>query len=289
MLLLSVIAAFALEHYFRWGSEYRQFDWFVSLSEKTEELLIEHNFYHQWYGALLVVLLPVIALVFILSLLSGPIYWLLILPISAGILFYSMGPKSLYQKLDQYMDALERGDEESAYLTLKQAQSEASNDIPNSEDPARNATRFILVESHKRYFGVVAWFLFFGPAGALLYRLAHQYKLICIEKSDDNHLEHINQIIHWLDWAPSRLTSFFNLLTGDFVAGFYRFKDYWLESQASNSQLISETGVSALGLQMGVVDEALQENKEAVAMVMRTAIIYIVAVILLSPFSLWAI
>ena len=285
MLLLSVLIVFALEYYFRWGSEYRQFSWFESFQNKLSDLVGEQDFYHGPGGVLLIILLPTLILGIVFSLLSGPLYWLLALPLTVAVLFYSLGPKSLEDTMERYNAAVERGDCEAGYLILKQ--NEESTDIPESEELSRNATRFILVESNKRYFGVVVWFLFFGPCGALVYRLAHQYHQQCINQNIGNHLDFSTQLIHWVDWVPARMTSIFNLLTGDFVSGFYRFKDYWLEAQASNDQLISETGIAALGLKMGYIEPERNENKEAMAMVMRTGIIYLVAIAILSPLSFW--
>ncbi len=285
MLLLSVLIVFSLEYYFRWGSEFRQFSWFESLQHKLRELIGEHEFFHSGAGVLLIVLLPTLILGIIFSLLSGPLYWLLALPLTVVVLFYSLGPKSLEDTMERYFAAVARGDCEAGYLILKQ--NEESTDVPESDELVRNATRFILIESNKRYFGVIVWFLFFGPCGALFYRLSHRYHEQCVAQNVDNHLAFTTQLLHWIDWVPARMTSIFNLLTGDFVSGFYRFKDYWLEANASNDQLISETGIAALGLKMGYIEQDRSENKEAMDMIMRTGIIYLVAIAILSPLSFW--
>lgn len=285
MLLLSVLVAFALEYYFRWGSEYRVFKWFHLLEAKINELLGEQHFYHGWLGLLLIILTPVLFLGILLNALGGALYLLLVLPISIATLFYCLGPKSLEKTMDAYFSAVDRGDKEAGFLILEQ--DENTPDIPQSEELERNATRFILIESNKRYFGVIVWFIFFGPCGALFYRLVHEYQELCIEKELDEHLLLTNKLMHWVDWVPSRMTSIFNLLTGDFVAGFYRFKDYWSDPYASNEQLISESGIAALGLKMGYIDDQRDENREAMDMVIRTGIIYLVAVAVLSPLSFW--
>ncbi len=285
MTLISVLIVIALEYYFRWGAEHRSFSWFNSLQEKLEDQFAEHSFWSGWGGVSLILLLPILALWLFLSIFSGPLYLLILFITACIVLFMTIGPKPLNTSLKTYFDAMERGDEEAAYLALQQEA--ALEDVPESEDLVRNATRLILVESQLRYFGVIFWFIFLGPFGALFYRLAHLYHCSCKQNANDEHFQLTGILLHWLDWAPARLTSLLFLLTGDFVNGFYRVKDYLVDLDANNNQLISETGIAALGIDIGMADSDLQENKDALAMVERTVIIYLVAVAVLSPLAFW--
>jgi len=285
MTLISVLIVVALEYYFRWGAEHRSFSWFNSLQEKLDDQFAEHSFWSGWGAIALILLLPILALWLFLSLFSGPLYLLILFITACFILFMAIGPKPLSTSLKIYFDAMERGDEEAAYLALQQEA--VLEDVPESEDLVRNATRLILVESQIRYFGVIFWFIFLGPFGALFYRLAHLYHCSCKQNANDEHFQLTGTLLHWLDWAPARLTSFLFLLTGDFVNGFYRVKDYLVDLDANNNQLISETGIAALGIDIGMADTEVQENKDALAMVERTVIIYLVAVAVLSPLAFW--
>lgn len=285
MTLIAILLVFALEYYFQWGAEYRQFDWFYRLQETLEDKWGELGFFQGWGGVVLILGLPPIILWLLLSLLSGFFYYTVLLLVSCCILFLTLGPKPLKHSFSTYLAAMERGDEEAGYLSLQQEC--PGEDIPQSDDLVRNATRLILVESQTRYFSVLCWFIFLGPFGALFYRLAHLYYCYCKRQEYDEHLTILTVLLHWLDWLPARITSLLFLLTGDFVNGFYRVRDYLTDLNASNRQIISETGVSALGIKLGMSESCLQENKDALAMVERTWIVYLVAVVALSPLTFW--
>lgn len=285
MALISILLVFALEFYFRWGAELRTFSWFESFHAKLEELLSQYSLFYGWLGIALILLLPSLALWSLLGLFDGFIYYLLLLIVSSAVLFMCLGPKPLKDSFESYFAAMERGDKEAGYLALQQEST--SEEVPQSDDLVRNATRVILVESQSRYFGVIFWFILFGPFGALFYRLTHLYYCTCLTEENEEHLEKMTHLLHWVDWAPVRITSLLFLVTGDFVNGFYRVKDYMFDASASNRQLISETGVSALGIQLGMTDSCLQENYDAMAMIERTMIVYLVVVVGLSPIIFW--
>jgi len=285
MALISVLIVLALEHYLHWGAQYRSFNWFESLLEKLEEQFGENKFWQGWGGIGLVLLLPIVFLWVFLSVFSEPLYSLILFITSCAVLFLSIGPQSLTTSFKSYFEAMERGDEQAGYMALQQESK--LNEILEADDIVRNATRLILVESQTRYFGVIFWFIFLGPLGALFYRLSHFYHSYCKENANDEHFSLTTSLLHWLDWAPVRVTSLLFLLTGDFVKGFYRVKDYFVDLDANNQQIISETGVAALGIDIGMSDSNLQENRDAISMIERTVIIYIVVVAVLSPLSFW--
>lgn len=285
MTLIAVLIVISLEYYFCWGEKYRSFKWFDFLIEKLEDSFSNQSFWHSWLGLGVVLLGPVILLWLFLGLFSGVFYSLVLFITACVVLFMSIGPRALTPSFKTYFEAIERGDQEAAYLLLQQES--VLGDIPESDDLVRNATRSIFIESHNRYFGVIFWFIFLGPFGALFYRLVYQYYSICKQNANDEHLQLLGQLMHWLDWAPARVTSLLFLLTGDFVNGFYRVKDYLVDLDANNQQIISETGIAALGIDIGMSNNDVSENKSALTLIERTLIIYLVVIAALTPFSFW--
>jgi membrane protein required for beta-lactamase induction len=285
MALIVVLVVYAAEYYFRFGVNYRSFTWFRSIQQKLAGHFDEQTFWQGWGGVALILLTPIVILWLLLNLFNDGLKDLILFVISCVVLFISIGPKTLWQSFEQYFNAVERGDQEAAFLSLQNES--AYDDLPESDDFIRNATRVIFVESQSRYFGVLFWFVLTGPLGALFYRLAHQYQKDCKQSLNDEHLEILHQLIHWLDWLPVRLTSFLLLLTGDFVKGFYRVKDYWFDLEANNYQIISETGVAALGIDAGMPSNQTNENKQALFLIERTMIIYLVVVAIFTPLALW--
>lgn len=285
MTLITVLLVIAAEFYFKWGEEYRRFDWFDALQIKISDSLSDKPFYEKWGGVALVLLAPLAILALLLSFIPDFIYGLVFFLASCAVLFLSLGPKSLSTSFSDYFSAMERGDAEAGFLGLQREK--VLEDIPEGDDLVRNTTRAILVESQTRYFGVIFWFIFLGPYGALFYRLSHLYREICKNEQNEEHLSLLEQLIHIIDWAPARITSILFLLTGDFVSGFYRVKDYLVDLTADNRHLITETGIAALGVDMQSTNDDYKENRDAIAMVDRTVIIYLVVVAALSPLAFW--
>ncbi len=277
MTLICLLAALAVELHFKLGSEYRKFGWFAQMREYLADLFIGKAFFDSWLGLGIILLLPAIAINILISVFDTT--WLLPVQfiLGATILFYSLGPTPLEKSFTSYFQAMERGDAEAAYLHLKEQQLLAEvEESPEQDELIRTTTRLILTESSKRYFGVITWFILLGPVAALFYRLAYVYQDLCADEEFDDHRPLIAQLIHWLDWLPARVTSLMFLLTGDFVNGLYRVQDYLTDLDADNNQLISETGIAALGLEIGVSDTTAKENIDAMAMVKRSIIFYLV-------------
>ncbi|PCI65075.1 MAG: hypothetical protein COB38_11830 [Gammaproteobacteria bacterium] len=307
MILLSLIIVLALEFHFKIGNDFRgarDFSWFKSLQNKLFDIFSDKAFFEGWGGVTLILLLPPIILMGFVNLFDGVLYWLVYLLISVCILFLSLGPDSLEKSLKPYFDSVDKGDVESAFkhsqalssLKYEKFNQEKESDekddsddvevnVPEADELVRNTTRQILIESQIRYFGVIAWFIFFGPYGALLYRLAHIYSNHCQESEFDEHTPLMDTVIHWINWIPARITSLLFLLTGDFVNGFYRVKDYLTDALADNWQLIAETGIAAQSLDRGVSERNVDENTETLELVYRTAIIYLVFAALVATLS----
>lgn len=280
MILISLLIVLALEFHFKIFSELRDFSWFTKTRHFLFNQFSDKSFYEGWGGLLLIILLPVAVLYGFVSLFGGGLYWLIMFIVSVTVLFLSIGPKRLEESFDGYFKASESGDFEAASHHLDEINQSLNrlDTIENGEQDeiVRDATRSILIEGHTRYFGVIAWFIFFGPFGALFYRLTHLYREACAKDGFDEHLPLVEQLIHWIDWIPARLTSLLFLMTGDFVNGLYRIQDYLTDADADNSQLISETGIAALSLDMGVSGDDTNENRAALAMANRTIIFYLV-------------
>jgi len=286
MTLISLLIVLALEFHFKIGSEYRDFKWFTKARDYLTELFSNKNFFDSWGGIAIILLPPVLILYGFVSLFDGSLYWLVLFVVSIVILFLSLGPKSLEKSFEKYFESMQRDDLEAAYLHLKVDDGEESNtDIPENDELVRSATQKIIIESQKRYFGVIAWFIFLGPFGALFYRLAHIYRDVCQKKEFDDHRPLMEQLVHWIDWLPVRITSLLFLLTGDFVKGFYRIKDYLTDADVNNNQLISDTGIAALGLEMGVSTGDVDENHRTMELIHRTIIIYLVVAAVITTVS----
>jgi len=305
MTLISLLIVLALEFHFKIGSEYRNFNWFNKTRQYLSDRFSKNDFFESWGGVAIILLTPIILLYGLLNLFDGSLFLLFTLAVSIIILFLCLGPLPLEKSFEHYFIAVEKDDLEAAYLHLNRIGSPnetadgaeiagqvdiEQDDYIELDDPGisekdelvRNATRKILTESQKRYFGVIAWFIVLGPLGALFYRLSYLYHAHCKAEEFDEHLPLMEQVIHWIEWVPARITSMLFLLTGDFMNGFYRIQDYLTDADADNNQLISETGIASLGLEMGINDGDVDENHRTMALINRTIIFYLVLGALIS-------
>jgi len=278
MTLFALLIVLAIEFHFELGSEYRKFGWFEDLISFFKSRLGDKEFYQSWWQLGIVLLAPIVALIAVTSLFEGLMYALIMLLVTIPLLFLSLGPRSLEQSFAEYFAAMERDDSEAALLHLSKIGTfdESDTNILEKDELVRHATQNILTEAQKRYFGPIAWFIFTGPFGALFYRLCHLYDDYCQKHQLEQQHQLTQQVIHWIDWVPARLTSLLFLLTGDFVKGFYPIQDYLLDAEADNNRLVSETGIAALGLERGISDETNEENYRASEIVTRTVIFYLV-------------
>jgi len=296
MILISLLIVLALEFHFKIGSEYRDFKWFDKFRDLLTDIFSEKGFFESWGGVCLILLSPILVLYGFVSIFDGILYEFVLFLVSVVVLFLTLGPISLEKSFEHYFESMERDDLEGAFLHLQQDDGQRSQEpdteseqqnpsLPEGDELVRSATRKILVESQKRYFGTIAWFIFLGPLGALFYRLSHIYRDSCLNREFDEHLPLVESVIHWVDWVPARITSLLFLLTGDFVKGFYRVKDYLYDADASNDRLISETGIASLGLEMGVSSTDVDENYSSIDLVHRTVIIYLVVAAIMTTIS----
>lgn len=297
MTLLALLIVLAIEYYFRWGAEYRNFSWLNLWRQKLTDWFLEQTFLSGWGGLLLILVTPVLALLIFVNLFSGPLYLLISFLLACCVLFLSLGPKPLVTALSDYLEAKERGDLEAADLSLRAEFGDEKLD--ENQNPIRNATEIILYETQLRYFSVIFWFVTLGPFGALFYRLAYEYAILCRtdhannaiddNQSDTNQGENIlrehsiiiDQLIDWLEWLPARLTGLIFLLAGDFVKSFPILKNHLVDFSSNNQSVVIEIGKASLGLN-AQTETSSQENSDVIGLIKRTFIIYLVLIAMLS-------
>jgi membrane protein required for beta-lactamase induction len=155
-----------------------------------------------------------------------------------AILLYSLGPKYLNPQLDDYIHALEAGDEMQA--------DELALEFLNRDDThQRNEQAIIeniLIQANERLFGIIFWFLILGPFGALLYRLA---SLLRLEQLDihGRYPDASRDLCNILNWPTARLLALGNVLSGHFVDAF----EAWVENEQISLQ-VNEAVIKASGL-----------------------------------------
>ncbi len=131
------------------------------------------------------------------------------------------------------------------------------NGIPKEEtvheDNAKIAEETLnqgLIDSHRHFFAPLYFFLIFGAAGALFYRIAESLaqKIEVFEESDSPFWRFSWTIFVYMDWLPSRITIFGYALMGHFEGAMAKAKTDCLMTMAQNAAFLSDSGKAALAL-----------------------------------------
>lgn len=125
-----------------------------------------------------------------------------------------------------------------------------------------------VIGSHRHVFGVFFWFVLpFGPAGAVLYRIAEYLARHWTEPADSAEAVRAaesNQApahafaqlaFFYLDWVPARLTAMGFAIVGNFEDAIYAWRHHLRASADDNDAVLLAAGSGALGVQLGGVEE----------------------------------
>ncbi len=220
MKLIALILGFGLEHIatqllhlreLRWFDAY--FDFGLHRAKRAPEAIC-----YVIIGVL-VALLMVPVLIADYQLRDADIRWdLSYIVFALLIVFLCLGPRDLGNEVDEYCDALEKGDEEMAkrvLFELSEAEHRDGSEIEVIEDA-------IFVQAPNRIFGVVFWFVALGPVGAWLFRISDLLRRrAAFESARDAQLRAtalpiIERFHGAMLWLPMRLSAIGYALSGSF-------------------------------------------------------------------------
>ncbi|WP_127475967.1 regulatory signaling modulator protein AmpE [Sulfurivermis fontis] len=275
MALLTILLCVFLERLLGSLEEMRRFGWL--------DLLMQQVRRQPWAdgpaGVAVVVLIPVLT-VLLLGVLFHAIGWPLFFLFAVLVLLYSFGPRDLEAEVEAFLEARERGDEESAMLYAGDMLGNTT--VDSSGKLTRVMLETMLAEANERFFGVVLWFILLGPVGALLYRVA-----VLVRRGSASEAsgfaaaaQRLHQILAWL---PARLTALAYALSGSFVDAMHYWREEagkWLEDSRF---ILVASGFGALRYQPaeddGVTPDLAEEDsyiREALALIRRAALVWLV-------------
>ena len=178
---------------------------------------------------------------------------LIMLAFAVLVLVHCLGPETPRTSLRQYFDDVDNQDEQGAYQRAKAFSGQEADDWEGTQ---ANVSRAIFRETQIRYFAVVIWFAFFGPAGALLYRLMNWY-------SRQHELGVLGRNLKAiLEWIPARISAIAYLLAGDMANGMSAIKRKLFDFDVEGLVLVEQTGVASMGSFIDEVREEAQEKAE---------------------------
>ncbi len=187
---------------------------------------------------------------------------LLALAWNVAVLYITLGFRQFSHYFTDIRDALERSDELEARRLLTEWRHLDASELPRTE-LLRHIIEHSLLAAHRHVFGVFFWFvvlssLGFGPAGAVLYRMAEfgsrywAYKNRTVGEPTNERLMALSQrIFSLLDHVPARLTAFGFAVVGNFeeaVNCWRRDAGLW---KHPNEGIILAAAAGAVGVQLG--------------------------------------
>ena len=169
--------------------------------------------------------------------------WIVKTVISLLVLIYCLAPEDLDSRLDDYINAL---DSEDTSTVTSLTEEFIDNTVINDNDSNEVAIiKSALVESHKRTFAVIFWFLVLGVVGALFYRLVNE---LDDELNDirSGFSDSTNILINILEWPSSRLMIFGLALAGHLVDALPKWGKAEHLSFEVNNTVLTNAGLGAL-------------------------------------------
>ncbi len=192
--------------------------------------------------------LPALAVIALLALLDGAVFGLLAVALHVALLLCLFDPQNLRLWVQDYLQHWKSGDYEAAFLHLQERFSGLSVDGATDLEAVHHQTvRYVVGTSFQRLFCVVFWYLFTGPAGALVY-----FSLVKLRTGKGLETAWENQawvatLYSLLEWVPARLLGLTFALAGDFEAGFARVRASLSESRSSGSDIVVDCALAAIG------------------------------------------
>ena len=163
--LIATVVALVLGHLVpSLAASVRAYGWYADWLRWLDGRFEEGSPWHGRWGIVLAVAPPLLLLALFQYALEGTMFGLASLVLGIVVLFYAWGPRDLDLDVEAVLDAPDATSRRAAAMSLWPEPEAVSLDGGALVDAVfRNALR--------RWFGVLFWFLVFGPFGALMYRL----------------------------------------------------------------------------------------------------------------------
>jgi len=174
-----------------------------------------------------------------------------------GVLYLTMGFRQFSHFFTDLQHALRADDIATARELLAQWRGRSGDRLTPSEI-ARLGIEQAMLASHRHVFAPLLWFALFGPAGALLYRLAQSFDELWGRRGGAEFAEFgefgdfAREAFALIDWVPLRVTAAAFAIVGDFedAVNCWRTQaDRWPEG---GSGILLASGAGALGVRLGM-------------------------------------
>jgi adenosylcobinamide-phosphate synthase len=217
---------------------------------------------HGWVCWLLAVLAPALLALAVHWALMATLGWPAAMVWSVVVLYVTLGFRQFSHHFTDIRDALEAGDEARARELLAQWQRVDASELPRSEI-VRHVIEYSVLAAHRHVFGVLAWFsilaaLGFGPAGAVLYRMA-EFVVRYWRYRNRMQLQPASEALQsaslraWtaVDWLPARITAIAFAVVGSFEEAIDCWRNYAQRFPNDSDGVILAATSGAVNVRLG--------------------------------------
>ena len=171
---------------------------------------------------------------------------------SIAVLYATLGFRRCSDSFSEIEQALRTGDLDTARESLARWRGASAADLA-SGDIARAAIEQGLISSHRQVFGIMAWFVVFGPAGAVVYHLSALLDELWGRRAGGSDVfgRFAARAFYWIDWVPARLTAAGLAIVGNFEDAVYCWRMQANAWAPPADGIILASGAGALGVRLG--------------------------------------
>lgn len=161
-----------------------------------------------------------------------------------------------------------------------------------------------LRRAHQGMFAPIFWFALLGPAGALLYRLAHILQTEWASSAHHNDFYQCSQrAFYYLDWLPARVTAAGFAVVGDFEDAAYCWRTQANNWPDKSLGMVLASGTGAMGVKLvdslpshgilqarpdiGLGDDADADYVQAAVGLVWRVLLLMVGLLILLTFAHW--
>jgi AmpE protein len=239
--------------------------------------------------AIIIFVLPVLVLALVFR---DVLHGLLYIAFAAPVLAFCLGPRDLGSEVEEYADAVTRGDTEAIGFLEKAL---IESDAPS--EPGRRVLAVeeaVLVRANSRIFGVIFWFMVLGPSGAWLFRVSDLMRRRAVFEAgraraagstETGYLVVSQSLFGILAWLPARLLAVGYAMAGSFEDAVSDWKKYYETCSDKffhvNDEIVACAGRGAIRERFDA-ESSLQPVNEAMRLVKRTLLIWLTAISILT-------
>jgi len=277
----------------------REFRWLDPWTDWMSKQLENASLPTAIIGTIIYAVIAVLPVAFVAWLLSGTLLHIPYFLLAVFVLLFSLGPRDLLTEVNDYCAAVSDGREEDAQRIVRELR---EGDAPQDMDAQIAAVRrAIFIQANNRVFGVVFWFILFGPTGAWLFRvvdllrhrLAFEYSRDDKSVTPTTFIRAVRSLHGALAWLPAHLLILGYALAGSFEGGLTAWRGFpsrhAQEFFITTNDLLDLVGNGAVSEQ-SVPDDtppAVVRVSEAMSLVTRTLWLIWAPVIALLTLSGW--